>query len=82
MNDQPHDSEQRLLIYLVTVVFAVIGTVLIASALLFLFTGCWPLERVGISNCLARTLPGYAMFSPILIGLIVGVFIARYMETH
>jgi hypothetical protein len=68
--------EGKTIIYLMFMVIGVIGFSLISAVVIYLVTGCWPISSVGVAPCMAHLFPSLFVFMPILLGTILGGFLA------
>ena len=65
-------KEESLLIVLFCLVISTVATALVFSLFVYVLTGCWPINRVGIDNCWYVDVRSIVRYLPLLIGVLIG----------
>ena len=70
-------SERTIFIWLAYTFVTCLAAILLAGVIVYFLYDCWPVTRYqpGSSACLAKIQPGYLVFAPMVLGVILGVIL-------
>ncbi len=68
-------SEKAVFTWLAYSFVACLVSILVAGVIVYFMYDCWPITRYqpGSNACLANIQPGYLVFTPIVLGMIIGI---------